>query len=237
MLGEEHYRVWGNLLHSVKTGECAFDRVYGQPIFDYYRQNPEIAAIFNEAMGNFSTTEIKAVMRVYDFSSFDRVVDVGGGYGPFITAILREYPRARGILFDTPNVIARASALLAGAGTGDRCQCIGGDFFESVPSGGDVYLLKHIVHDWSDRDALTILQHCRKAMDVGGTLLLVEQMIPEGNSASSTKLLDVNMLVMCSGGRERTETEYRELLARAGFKLARIVPTESEIGIIEGTPE
>jgi SAM-dependent methyltransferase len=236
MMGEEHYHAWGNLLHSVKTGGCAFDAVYGMPIFEYYHQNPEPAVIFNEAMGNFSTAEIQAVLEVYDFSSFSTIVDAGGGYGSFIRKILQRYPRTRGIVFDAPDVIGGAVELLAAAGLGDRSSCVGGNFFESVPAGGDAYLLKHIVHDWSDADSLKILQNCRRAIEPNGKLLLVEQVVPPGNDPSMSKLLDINMLAVCSGGRERTEAQYEELLQKAGFRLERVVPTPSEVSVIEGSP-
>jgi O-methyltransferase domain/Dimerisation domain len=233
MMGEEHYQAWGNLLHSVKTGECAFDNLYKQPIFDYYHQHPEPAEIFNQAMGNFSVVEINAVMEVYDFSNFDTVVDVGGGYGTFLATILQKNPQLKGILFDAEDVISGALEFLETSNLENRCLCVGGNFFESVPAGGNAYLLKHIIHDWGDEDALKILQNCRQAIDQDGKLLLVEQVIPEGNVTSASKFLDINMLVMCSGGKERTETEYQQLLAKAGFSLVRVIPTNSDVSIIE----
>lgn len=236
MMGEEHYRAWGNLLHSVRTGECAFDNLYGKPIFEYYHQNHEPALIFNEAMGNFSALEIRAVMEVYDFAGFETIVDVGGGYGAFLTAILQKNPDMKGILFDAPDVIEDAMESLEKAGLNSRCLPVGGNFFESVPSGGNAYLLKHIVHDWSDRDSRTILQNCRRAIATDGKLFLVEQVIPAGNSPSMSKMLDINMLAMCSGGRERTEAEYRDLLQQSGFTLTRIVPTASPVSLIEAIP-
>jgi SAM-dependent methyltransferase len=233
MMGEEHYQAWGHLLHSVKTGECAFDYLYQQPVFAYYHQHPEAAQIFNQAMGNFSVVEINAALEKYDFSDFSTVVDVGGGYGAFLARILQRNPQVKGILFDAEEVITGAIEFLETEQLESRCLCVGGDFFASVPSGGDAYLLKHIIHDWGDEDSLKILQNCRQAINKNGKLLLVEQVIPAGNDPSASKFLDINMLVMCSGGKERTADEYQQLLEKAGFTLTRIIATNSDVSIIE----
>lgn len=233
-LGQVHYLGWGNLLHSVKTGEIAFDNVAGMNIWDYYAQNSEAGKLFDRSMTNVTATVLEAIINNYDFSSFNTVVDVGGGQGSLITTILKANLKLKGILFDVPNVIENAKPCLQGESFADRCTTIAGNFFESVPSGGDAYLLKFIIHDWDDEKSLVILKNCHQAMPEDGKLLLFEQVITPGNNPSSSfgKLIDLNMMVM-TGGCERTEGEYRSLLAAAGFKLTRIVPTSLPINIIE----
>ncbi len=234
MNGEEHYQAWGELKQSVQTGKSAFEYLYGMQIFDYYAQNPESAAIFDQAMTSYSSTESAAVAESYDFSSIETLVDVAGGHGSLLTCILKANPSMNGILFDQTSVIEGAEPLLEVAGILSRCKLVSGDFFESVPAGGNAYILKHIIHDWGDEQALVILKHCYEAMPENGKLLLVEQVIPPGNEPFFGKLLDLNMLVMCPGGRERTETEYRALLEKASFKLTRIVPTDAPVSVVEG---
>ncbi|MEH2374007.1 methyltransferase [Nostoc sp.] len=233
-LGQVHYLGWGNLLHSVKTGEIAFDNVAGMNIWDYYAQNAEAGKLFDRSMVNVTATVLEAIINNYDFSSFNTVVDVGGGQGSLITTILKANLKLKGILFDVPNVIENAKPRLQKESYAERCTTIAGNFFESVPSGGDAYLLKFIIHDWDDEKSLLILKNCHQAMPEDGKLLLFEQVITAGNNLSSSfgKLMDLNMLVM-TGGCERTEAEYRSLLAAAGFKLTRIVPTSLAINVIE----
>lgn len=235
MNGEEHYKAWGELMQSVQTGESAFEHLYGMQIFQYYAQNPEPAQIFDRAMTSYSSIESAAVVENYDFSSIQTLVDVAGGHGNLLASILKANPSMKGMLFDRLSVIEGAKPLLEAAGVLDRCQLGSGDFFESVPTGGDAYILKHIVHDWGDEQAIAILKRCHEAMPENGKLLLVEQVIPPGNEPFVGKLLDLNMLVMCSGGCERTEAEYRTLLKKAGFKLTKIVPTHADVSVIEGT--
>lgn len=234
MLGEEHYKAWGELLHSVQTNASAFEQVYGMNIFEYYAQNPESAQAFDEAMTNMSAIERVATVASYDFSSFHTLVDVAGGQGSLLAAILKANPALKGILFDQDAVLAGAKSFIEAEGVLDRCQLMGGNFFESVPSGADAYVLKHILHDWDDERAIAILKNCREAMAENGKLLVVEQVIPEGNQPFVGKLLDLNMLVMCPGGGERTESEYRTLFEAAGFQLTRVVPTQGDISILEG---
>lgn len=185
-------------------------------------------------MTNVTATVLEAIINNYDFSSFNTVVDVGGGQGSLITTILKANLKLKGILFDVPNVIEDAKPRLQGESFADRCTTIAGNFFKSVPSSGDAYLLKFIIHDWDDEKSLLILKNCHQAMSEDGKLLLFEQVITPGNNPSSSfgKLIDLNMLVM-TGGCERTEGEYRSLLAAAGFKLTRIVPTSLPINVIE----
>ena len=235
MNGEEHYRSWGDLLYSVRTGKTAFDHVYGKPVFDFLAENPKSAAVFDEAMTGVHGTETTAMLDSYDFSRFGTIIDIGGGNGTVLTAILQRYSALRGILYDRPHVVERARPRLDKAGVAQRCQTIGGDFFAAVPPGGDAYFMRHIIHDWDDGKAHTILANCRKVMTPAARLLLVETVIPPGNEPSFAKFLDLTMLVV-PGGMERTEAEYRALFGRAGFRLDRIVPTKGDVSVIEGVP-
>lgn len=231
--GDLFYLAWGELLYGVQTGQTAFDKVYGQPVFDYLSQNPAQARLFDETMVGVHGRETAAILDAYDFSGVKVLADIGGGNGSVITAILHKYPEMKGILFDLPGVVERARANIEMAGLVDRCQVIGGNFFESVPSGADAHLLRHIIHDWDDEKATTLLRNVHRAMGAGGELLVVESVIPPGNGASFGKLLDLAMLVI-PGGEERTEDEYRKLYEAAGFRLTRIVATKVEVGVIEG---
>lgn len=232
-LCEEHYRAWGELLHSVKTGQTAFDHLYGKGVFDYFAENPESAEIFNQAMTSFANQMHLSVLSAYDFSPIKKIVDVGGGHGALITSILKSYPQMSGILFDSPQVIEGAGKHIEAAGLSSRCELAGGNFFESIPEGGDAYILSHIIHDWNDDHSRVILEKCHRAMADNAKLLLVEEVVPPGNEPSLSKLMDLNMMAV-AGGRERTEAEFRDLLEAAGFKLARIVNTQSPMKVIEG---
>jgi hypothetical protein len=233
--GERLYRPWGDLLHSVRTGETAFNHIFGMDVWQYATQNPEAVAIFNEAMTELTTQISTAVVAAYAFSRSSKIVDIGGGNGALILSILQANPQMSGVLFDLPHVIESAKKHLDAAGLTGRCAVVAGDFFASVPSGGDTYILKNIIHDWDDEHALKILQNCHRAMAENGKLLLVEGIIPPGNEPSFGKLVDLNMLVMAGGG-ERTEAEYRALLAAAGFQLTNVVPLQSPLSfsVIEG---
>jgi hypothetical protein len=235
MAGEEHYRAWGELLFCVRTGQTGFDKIYGRPIFDYLADNPEAAWIFDKAMVAVHGTETAAMLDAYDFSAFGVLVDVGGGNGSLLTQVLQKNPKLQGVLYDLPHVVQRAHAGLEAAALTGRCQTIGGSFFVAVPPGGDAYLLRHIIHDWDDAKALTILRNIRKVIPPTGRLLVVESVIPPGNDPGFAKLLDLTMLVI-PGGMERTEIEYRALYEKAGFRLQRIVPTAAEVSVIEGSP-
>ncbi len=235
MMGEEHFRVWADLLYSIQTGKPAFDHVYGQPVFQYLAGQPRAAQLFDNAMVSVHGAETDAMLDAYDFAGLGVLVDVGGGNGSLLTAVLRRYPTLRGVLYDRPDVIERAHTHLQAAGVADRCTTVGGDFFAAVPAGGDAYLMRHIIHDWDDEHSSTILRLCRQAMKPSGKLLLIETVIPTGNGASFAKFLDVNMLVI-PGGKERTEGQYRDLYRATGFRLARIVPTRMEVSVIEGDP-
>lgn len=237
MIGDaEHYSSWGNIMHSLMTGESAFDNLYGMNVFQHYERNPEPAASFDRAMTSFSSVEKEAVVSAYDFSSINCLVDVAGGEGSLLVSILLKYPQMQGILFDRPHAIDRAKLSSECHTLGARCQLISGNFFESVPTGADAYILKHILHDWDDDRSIAILKNCHQAMTKNSKLLVVEVVIPLGNQPSVGKILDVNMLVMCPGGKERTEAEYRQLFKLAGFQMTRIIPTNSLASIIEGIP-
>ncbi len=229
------WNAWGQLLHSVKTGETAFRHVHGMEPFAYFEHKPELGALFNNAMTGYAAVGSMAAVTAYDFTDFTTVVDVGGGHGALMAAILQANPTARGIIFDQANVIQGARKIIAEAGLLQRCDCVAGNFFESVPSGGDAYILASIIHDWDTERSLTILTNCRRVMTGKAKLLLVETVIPPGDTPSFSKWLDLEMLV-CFGGWERTEAEYRELLAQAGFRLIRVVATRTASSIIEAVP-
>ncbi len=230
-----HSAAWADLLTSVKTGASAFARVHGVPAFQWTETHPREAEVFNEAMTSISTMSAFAVASTYDLSSAATIVDVGGGHGFFLATLLQANPKARGILFDLPKVVAGAKEGVAAAGLASRCEIVGGDFFASVPTGGDVYTLKHIIHDWDDDACVTILGHCKAGLAPGGRVILVEAVLPPPGVPSFGKILDLEMLVIADGGRERTEPEYAALFERAGLKLTRVIPTPSPMSILEAT--
>ena len=234
-LGQEHYPAWGNLMHSVKTGGIAFDNFFGADIWRYFSQNPEDAAVFNDSMSGMTAAANEAIMSVYDFSPFKTVVDVGGGHGGLITSILKQNPEARGILFDAPKVIEGARQKLEANGVANRCQTVAGNFFQAVPEGGDAYVMKWIIHDWEDEKAITILKNCRKQMQPNGRVIIVDCVVPDNDEPDLSKTFDLNMLVM-TGGKERTAAEFEQLLAAAGFKLLRVIPTDVPTSIVEAQP-
>jgi hypothetical protein len=219
------------LHESIRTGRPAFELVYRAPFFKYLAEHPEDAAVFNAAMSSLPAY-IEAFVASYDFSSFERIVDVGGGHGAKLLAILSANPRLHGVLFDLPSVVEGALALRSG-GVDNRCEIVGGDFFEGVPPGADGYLLSGIVHDWDDEAALKILRNCRRAIRPDGRLLLVETILSP-SSDPSRALMDVLMMIL-TGGRERTEEEFRSLLREGGFSLAQVIPTPGA-SILESRP-
>jgi hypothetical protein len=202
---------------------------------EYRDHHPEEREIFNEAMVSIVRQVGDAVVRAYDFSRFQTLVDVGGGYGALLSAILTRTPQLRAVLFDRPEVIPGARTHLEAAGVLARCQVVGGDFFHRVPQGGDAYLLSRVIHDWNDERATLLLSHCRRAIQPGGTLLLVEEVLLPGDAPCYGKLSDLNMLVG-PGGQERTEREYRTLYTAAGFELVEVIPTASRMSILVGVP-
>ena len=232
MAGPWMWKAFAEFQYSVETGKTAMEQVFGMPLFDYLAQNPQEAAQFSEAMVGIHGAEPPAVAAAYDFSQFASIVDVGGATGNMLAHILARYPQPKGVLFDRPHVVTEAPALLRARGVVSRVSIVHGNFFESVPAGGDVYILSHIIHDWNEEQCLTILGHCRKAMKPGAKLLIIEFVLPEGNTPHLGKLLDMVMLAI-PGGEERTAGEYKTLLAAAGLKMTRVIPTASDVSIVE----
>lgn len=232
-----HLRVYADMMHSVKTGAPAVEKTTGLACFDYFGQDGEVSGEFNASMTDISRRLVPAVLAAYDFSGIGTLVDVAGGHGFVLSSILRKYPEMRGVLLEVESVIEGAEPKLQQEGVADRCRTASGDFFKEIPAGGDAYLMQHIIHDWDDERAITILRNVRRALEgkPQGKLLVLEDVIVPGNEPCQAKMIDVEMLLM-PGGRERSEQEFRELLTAAGFRLNRIVPTGAPIQIIEGLP-
>lgn len=234
--GKHHWPTWGNLLHSVKTGDSARDLATGQQGYAYIAHDPGAAAVFNRAMVEVTRLIADEVVRVLDFSNAAHVVDVGGGHGVLLGAVLRVHPNMRGTLFDLPHALDGAGALLTAAGVATRTELVAGNFFEAVPGGADVYLLKSILHNWDDEKCADILRSCRRAIPAYAKLALVERIMPARMSVSrinqAVARADLNMLVGL-GGRERTAAEFTALLEAAGFQLRRIVPAGLEFSVVE----
>jgi hypothetical protein len=235
---DHHWQSWLRLDHSIRTGERAFDSVYGMRNWDYYSQHPEEGAIFDAAMSSITGPVSKAVAESYDFSRFEVVADIGGGDGTLLTEILNRYPSVRGLLFDLPPVVDRARKKLEASGLLDRCVVVGGSFLEKVPQGASIYTMKTIIHDWEEPAVGTILDRCRAAIgDSGAPLLLIERVLSDriGPEDMDDLLADLDMLAN-PGGQERTESEYAALLHGAGFKLERIIQTPTPFKIVESLP-
>jgi hypothetical protein len=234
MYGESwHWQPWGHLLESVKTGKSAFECVYDMNLFQYMQQNPEANQIFNEAMNSLSRLVEPALIESYDFSSVHTLVDIGGGSGIFLLPLLRANPNMQGILFELPHVIADFKDALESSGLGDRCTLVAGDFFESIPTGSDLYILKHILHDWDDERCIAILKKCHQAMTSDSKLLIIERIVSIGNQPDPAKINDLEMMAVTPNGKERTEHEFQALFQSAGFALVKIYPTDSSLFIIE----
>jgi hypothetical protein len=229
-------RGWDELLHSVQTGETGVKQALGvTDTFAYMSEHPEQEQIFHDCMTEISQLNTPALVEAYDFGRFRKIVDVGGSHGMLLSAILRRYSGPHGVVLDLPRAIEGAQRSIAAGGLTKRCESVAGNFFESVPAGADAYVLKQVIHDWDDAPAVAILRNIRQAMQPEGRLLLIEIVIPPGNEPSLGKVFDLDMLVM-TGGRERTEIEYRDLFAAAGFTLTAIHPTASPQYVIEGVP-
>jgi hypothetical protein len=232
-MGEEWlWNVMGQMLYSVKTGKSAWARVHGSDAFDYLANNPEHHEIFNRAMTEMTMSAAPAIVESYDFSPFSKIVDIAGGHGCLLSQILKATPGLRGVLFDVGQVTAGAKTILEKEGVTDRVEIAAGNFFEAVPSGADAYLMKHIIHDWDDKLSNKILTNIARAMPAHAKLLIVEMVVPEGNEPHFSKVMDLGMLVL-PGGVERTREEYQTLLADAGLRLDRIIPTKTALSIIE----
>lgn len=232
LIEDASWQAWGDLLHSVQTGESAFKHVHGLEVFDYYAAHPESNRVFNEAMTDYSSVVSAAVVQAYDFSQAGKIVDVGGGHGHLLATILKANPNSKGVIFDLPPAVEGARACIEAEGLNERCELVGGDFFESVPEGGDVYTLKTIIHDWDDERAISILKNINRAMKRDAKVVIIETIIPSNNEPSFAKFGDLHMLVM-TGGRERTAAEYGKLFAAAGLELSNVIPTGSMMGIVE----
>lgn len=233
MQGEEwNWRNYGELRHSVKTGETAQEKAHDIPLFEFLAGNPEDEALFSRAMVNLSSSVIPPIVEAYDFSGAGKLVDIAGGHGFLLAAILKANPHLQGVLFDQSTVIDGAVESLKKQDINDRVELVPGDFFESVPVGADIYTMKHIIHDWDDDESIKILQNIHRAMNEKGKVLIVEMVVPEGNAPSPSKVMDVQMLI-ATGGKERTRFEYQKLVESSGFNLTRIIPTRSPFSIVE----
>ena len=236
LAGREYLPAWQELRYAVMTGKTAFERAFGLGAWDHRQRHPELSECVNRTMTDDQRRTAGAVPAAYDFSACRLVVDVGGGQGSLLADILVRYPQPEGLLFDQAHVVAGAPTILSAAGVQDRCRIVAGSFFESVPGGGDLYLLQHILHDWDDERCLAILRRCRSAMAAGGTLLVIENIVPEdGAPGAHLVMLDLQMMIML-GGRERTRSEYRFLLEAAGLALRRSVSTRAGTEILVALP-
>ncbi|GAA0624379.1 methyltransferase [Kutzneria viridogrisea] len=227
--------VYAEAGYSLRTGSATVPQVFGESLFDHLRTHPEHGAIFNAAMGEHSRVMGQALAGSCDLSAARQIVDVGGGNGAFLSAILHANPATTGVVYDQPHLADAANELLAANGLAERCTFLGGDFLWSVPAGGDVYLLKGILHNWPDEQVLTILRNCRRALDTRSRLLLVDWVVPSGDTPHPSKFVDLAVLFVY-GGRERTKDEYVTLLAEAGLRLTRVLDTESALNVLEVVP-
>jgi C-methyltransferase len=231
----QHREHWSLLVDSVKTGRPSVPALRGQEFFDYIAGEPELGQLFDQAMTSVSELALGPIVAGYDFSRYSTIVDVGGGQGRLLAAILEATPAAQGVLYDQPQVVANAPTLLQQHGIDDRVRIESGSFFDAVPAGGDLYLLKLIIHDWPDEQAVDILRNVRDAAGTDGTVVLIEQVIPTHDREFLGKWVDLEML-LCLAARERTAAEYRDLLKRAGLRLTRVVQTASPFSLIEAKP-
>jgi hypothetical protein len=227
------WQAWGELMHSVRTGENAFAHLHGADVWEYRAEHPEEGAIFDRAMTGNTRRSTQAVVDAYDFGQFDTIVDVGGGQGVMLASILQAHPNVRGVLFDQPHVVATAGEVLRASGVADRVRVESGDFFAAVPAGGDAYVLRFVIHDWPDRECVRILTNIRAGLPRSGKVLLVENLVPPPNEGLDVKLLDLQMLV-APGGQERTLEEYERLFAESGLQLVATTPTAGGLNVIEG---
>jgi hypothetical protein len=233
MLGGEHYQAWADLLGSVRSGGSAFHARYGCSVFEHYRRHPDRAEVFAGAMADLSRRQSAALLEAYSFAGVQHLVDVGGGRGDLLQAVLGRYPTLQGTVFDQPSVLA---GVTVPEGLAGRLQLVGGDFFRSLPAGADAYLLKHILHDWDDERCLAILARIRAAMAPAARLVIVEQLLRPGNDPCPGTWMDLNMLVMTEGGRERSLADYGLLLERSGLLLRETTPTAAPVSVLEAAP-
>jgi hypothetical protein len=235
-LGDESYRAWGELHYSLRTGETAFEHVFGMDVWEYRKRHPEHGRLFDAAMASLLASTDAALASAYSFADVKRLVDVGGGDATLLIALLRAHPKLEGLLFDLPDVAANARQRIAAAGLAERCAIAAGDALISAPDGGDCYLLSRVIHDWDDECATVILRNCRRALPEHGALLVFERIYPAraepSRAARAAALTDLTMLV-ATGGHERTEAQYRALVSAAGLDTVRIIPTVSGLSLIE----
>lgn len=233
-MGEpDHWKVYGDLLYSVKTGKPCWDNVHGEPVFPYlFNTNPELGEIFNRAMTSYSHQSIGPVLEAYDFSGAATIADIAGGYGHLLAAVLAVNPNANGVLFDLAAPLQGAPQMLDSYGVADRVQLVEGDFFKEIPVRADIYMLKHIIHDWYDDNNQKILKNIRQNMPDDAKVLIIEAVVPEGNEPHFSKVIDLEML-MSPGGVERTPSEFGQLLSDSGFRMTRIIPTKGAMCIVE----
>ena len=235
MMEEPHWRVYGELLYSVQTGKTAWDKVYNEPCFDsLFGSMKDLGTTFNRAMTSYSRQTIPAILAAYDFSSATTIADIAGGYGHLLGAVLQANPQAKGVLFEFPPVLDGAHAMMDSYGVRDRVEMVAGDFTVSIPVRADIYMLKHIIHDWSDEKCRQILRNISKSMPHNAKVLIIDAVVPGPGEPHFSKFLDLEML-MLPGGKERTEDEFRSLLESAGFMMTRVIPTPSPISIVEAT--
>jgi ubiquinone/menaquinone biosynthesis C-methylase UbiE len=226
---------WNGVHHAVRGGGSSFQQVFGKPLFDYLGEHQELAPIFDAGMTSFHGHETATMLDAYDFSDIQTLADVGGGNGSLIAAVLQRYPRLKGILYDLGHVTGRAKATIQAHGLETRCSIVEGSFFESAPPGADAYLMRHVLHDWTDEQCVQILSNCRKVVPPHGRVLIVEVALSPPNEASLGKDMDMIMLAF-PGGKERSEDEYRALFERSGFRLSKVTPTKSAVCVVEGKP-
>lgn len=226
---------WNGLDHVVRTGAPSFEKVFGKPLFEYIGEHPELAPIFDAGMTAFHGHETAAMLEAYDFGSIETLADIGGGNGSLLAAVLQRYTRLKGILYDLAHVVGRTRQTMQSLNLGARCSLLEGNFFESIPAGADAYLMRHVIHDWTDDQSVQILSNCRKVIPAHGRVLLVEFAVPAANEASLGK--DADMIMMAfPGGKERTSAEYAALFQRSGFRLGKVTPTKSAVCVVEGKP-
>ncbi len=237
MTNEFHFRTWGDMMHSVLTGRPSVEKVYGKVCFEAFQDLPETNVEFNNAMTNISAMTIPTILEHYDFSGIGTLVDLGGGHGLLISQILKHYPEMKGMLFDLPHVLEGAKSRIQRLGLTSRLDTCPCNFFESVPAGGDAYIMQHILHDWTDEQCSVILKHVHKALagKKHGKLIVLDSLVNTDGHFDFTKWKDLEMLLL-PGGRERTEEEFRTLLGNAGFKITRTIPLPSMVSIIEAVP-
>lgn len=235
LAGDEFFQTWGALLEAVQTGQPQFQRIFGLNAWEHRQANPELSASFNSWLHEETAQAADSILRAYDFQSAHEIADVGGGHGGLLSMLLLAHPHLRGVLIDLPHVAAGARSTLAKSGLIDRCRIHGADFFEAIPPGSDIYLLKSVLHDWDNARCQQILSHCRQAMTPSSRLLIIERIIGDGGEQDrGTVMLDLHMLVMF-GGRERSSGEYSKLAAAADLEVKRVIPTDSGFQIIEAS--